>query len=116
MPQICADYCEIRDDVLDETDRQNCLVGRDTWSKAIHATIVESKGNTDEHNAKSLKDFISSTGFRRLELKTDGEPALVAVANKVKEISKAKEIILKHPPRYDPKFNGVAERAAREFK
>ena len=41
---------------------------------------------------------------------------MVAVANKVTECLEAKEIILKHPHRYDPKSNGVAERAVREFK
>ena len=40
LPQLCADYCEIGDDVLDETDKQNCVVARDKWSKAVHATIV----------------------------------------------------------------------------
>ena len=116
LPQICADYCEIGEDANDKTDKQYCLVARDRWSKAIYATVVEAKGNSDVHCAKGLKAFIESIGYSRLELKTDGEPALVDVARKTKEISEAKEIILKNSPAYDPKANGVAERAVREFK
>ena len=38
--------------------------------------------------AKQLSNFIMSTGYHELELKTDGEPALVAVAKKTKETTK----------------------------
>ena len=78
----------------------------------MHATIVEVKGDGDEESARGLENFIASTGYKRLELKTDGEPALLEVARKTKEISKA-EIVLKRPPTYDPQANGLAERAVR---
>ena len=50
-----------------------------------------------------------------MELKTDGEPALVDVEKKVKELSEMK-ILLTNPPAHDPRSNGVAERTVREFK
>ena len=61
-----------------------------------------------------MKKFITSTGYKRLELKTDGEPALVEVARQTKRLSEA-EVMLKHPLAYDLEANGLAERAVREL-
>ena len=41
----------------------------------------------DAEGAKGLKNFITTFVHKRLELMTDGEPALVDVAKKVKELS-----------------------------
>ena len=53
-PPICADYCQIGDDIEDKTDKQECLVARDKWTKMMHATVAEVKGNEDENVAKQL--------------------------------------------------------------
>ena len=88
------------------------MVARDKWSKMVHASIADVNGHQDENTAKQLSKFIMSTGYHELELKTDGEPALVAVARRTKEITKV-NIILKNPAAYDPQSNGMAERAVR---
>ena len=67
----------------------------------MYATVVEVKGNGDEQSAKGLKKFITSTGYNRLDFKTDGEPAMVEVARQTKRLSEAR-VLLKHPPAYDP--------------
>ena len=102
LRQVCADYCTIGRDEKDTTDKQTCIVARDKWSRAMFGMIVEAKGDCDDECAKGLRQFITSTGYERLEFKTDGEPTLVEVARKVKEISDA-EIIPKNSAKYDPK-------------
>lgn len=77
------------------------IEGRDKWSQAVHANIVEIKGNTDAETAQGIKNFMTTLGYKRVELKTDGEPALVDVAKKVKQIFEV-EVILKNPPAHDP--------------
>ena len=84
-PQICADYCEISDDEKDKNDKQFCFVARDKWSKAMHADLVDVKGDGNVQVAKGLKKFITSTGYKKLELKTDGEPALLEVGQEGQE-------------------------------
>ena len=64
------------------------MVARHKWSQVMHASIVSEKGNSGEESVSGLKNFITSTGYKRLELKTDGEPALMDVAKKTNEISK----------------------------
>ena len=39
-PQVCADYCHIGDDIEDKSDKQECLVARDKWTKMMHACIA----------------------------------------------------------------------------
>ena len=116
LPQICADYCEIGEDEKDQTDKYCCIVARDRWTQAMHADLLSCKGTGDEQAAIGMNEFMISTGYKRLELRTDGEPALVDVAKAVKIISEGLEIVFKNPPAHDPKANGVAERAVREFK
>ena len=55
--EICVDYCKLGDDLEDKTDKQEVLVARDKWSKIMHASVAECKGNEDEHIAKQLCNF-----------------------------------------------------------
>ena len=48
-------------------------------------------------------------------MKTDGEPALVAVQEAVAK-ARTHEALCHNPPGYDPQANGVAERAVSEVK
>ena len=71
----------------------------------------ERQGNTEEESANGLRNRIMSTGYHRLELKMDVQPAPMDVAKKTKEAEV--DIIPNNPPAYDSQSNGLAERAAR---
>ena len=78
-------------------DKQFCFVAQDKLIKTMHADLADVKGDGDAQVAKGLKKFITSTGHKKSELKTDGEPALLEVARKAKKLSEA-EVILRNPP------------------
>ena len=54
------------------------------------SVLADVKG--DPQIAKGFKRFITSTGYKRLELKTDGEPALVEFVTKIKKMSEVEVI------------------------
>ena len=59
--------------------------------------------------------WIDALGYRKVVLKTDGEPALVAVQEAV-AMARTHETMCKNPRGNDPQANGVAERAVGEVK
>ena len=58
---------------------------------------------------------MDALGYRKVVLKTDGEPALVAVQEAVAK-ARTHETLCQNPPGYDPQANGVAERAVSKVK
>ena len=62
-----------------------------------------------------MKDFISSTGYSRLELKTDGEPALLAVQDAVSRYT-AHDALFENPLSHNPQASEEAERVVAEVK
>ena len=58
---------------------------------------------------------MNALGYRKVVLKTDGEPALVTVHEAVAK-ARTHETICQNPPGYDPQANGVTERAVAELK
>ena len=72
-PRICLDYAYLGQN--DETATP-ILVVKDTKSKTWWATAVQNKG-ANEFAVNFLVAAIQETGYRRLELKSDNEPALV---------------------------------------
>ena len=59
---------------------------------------------------------INETGYRRIILKSDGEPAILALKQDVKLKAKDIEIILKEAPTGDHSANGSVEVAVRDTK
>ena len=61
---------------------------------------------------KILND-LEGLGHGEVLLKCDGEPAIVKLLKKVKS-KRVQNIIIEHPPAYDPQSNGPAEKAVQE--
>ena len=134
LPCIAMDYAETGDlrekseddakskeeDLLENKDeadvyKRKLLVGRDKWSSHTFVHLVKCKGTEDPHVVKKVRDSIEELGYRKILLKTDGEPALVQVQEAVIK-SRMQEAIPENPPAHDPQSNGVAEAAVREVK
>ena len=58
---------------------------------------------------------ISDTVNTKIVLKTDGEPALVQVQDRIISV-RTQPTIPENPPAYDPQANGGAERGVQEVK
>ena len=111
IPTIVMDYKSFGQEPSD--DKVTSLVVRDkrtTWT-AMHVCTV--KGIEDKLIVNKVFEDIECLGYAEVILKTDGEPALVQVANEVKK-RRAHSTVLQHPPAYDPAANGVAERGVQE--
>ena len=115
LPSISVDYCEIGENPGDTEDKQVCLLARDKWTTSTWARLVTCKGRGDPTVVKELLKFVEELGYDEIELKGDGEPALVDVMKNLKEIRKH-TTKLRNPPAHDPQSNGLAERGVQEFK
>ena len=58
---------------------------------------------------------ISDSGNTKIVVKTDGEPSLVQVQDRVIS-ARTQPTISENPPAYDPQANGGAERAVQDVK
>ena len=89
-------------------DKIKAIVMRDQGTGMIAGHICESKGVGDRWIVSQLIDDIATWGHTEIVLKTDGEPAIVALQRKIAE-ERPHQTIPKYPPAYNPQSNGVAE-------
>ena len=87
-------------------------MGRDRWTKAVCSFLVQCKGAGDCTMVDKVARWIDALGYRKVVLKTDGEPALVAVQEAIAR-ARAHETMCQNLPGYDRQANGVAERACK---
>ena len=51
---------------------------KDVWSSKVAAEIVPRKGN-NEYAAEVVAEFVKRTGYKRIILKSDQEPSIMAL-------------------------------------
>jgi hypothetical protein len=82
VPEVAFDYAYARRD--DEEEMATLLVMRDRDSKAVRAWVLEHKGADLEETVDRAVTGIRELGYRgRVLIRTDGEPALLALRNAI---------------------------------
>ena len=86
------------------------LVVRDRRSKATWSHLVPCKGTSHPWPTKVLVQDLDRTGYRKVILKCDQEPSIIALAMDAKS-QWSGECIIEHSPKGESKSNGEVERA-----
>jgi len=86
------------------------LVVRDRWSKSIYAHVLPSKGLEHAYGEKCILTDLQKLGYKRVVMKSDQEPAMIALIRRVQEKAHC-EIVPEHSPVGESRSNGEVERA-----
>lgn len=108
LPAVSMDYELMEEQLI-------VLVAKDENTGAILAYDCEAKGPSEVWVMKQLARDLEDWGRREIHLKTDGEPAMVAVQSEVAAISAPARMIPCNPSAYNPQSNGAAEKACQDF-
>ena len=104
------------------TEGAKILVARELVSKATFAHVVQHKGLGDDgFAAECLVKDVEWLGFTRIMLRSDNEPAIVALLKAALKtirvnIEHVEQIGEEHPPERDPQANGAIENAVGSVK
>lgn len=107
IPIVSLDYDEL------EKGKAMTIVGKDETSGMPIQHKVQCKGPSDEWIVKKIIKDLEDLGRRDIILKTDGEPAIVALQSKVIE-GRVGRTIPRNPPAYNPESNGPCEKAVQD--
>ncbi len=116
LPIVSMDYNSI-DGQAKCTNEAECkvktLVLKDEKTGSVFQHVTTVKGPGDDWLMRRICKDVEELGHADIILKSDGEPAIVAVQVDVQSKRKGKTL-LRNPPAYDPKANGSAEKAVRD--
>ena len=114
VPEVLFDYCFVRKD--DEEETITILLMKDRQSRAIRAWVVPHKGVDLDGTVERAVQGINELGHRgRVTIKTDGEPALIALRDAL--IAKLPEGAAPiGPPAGESQSNGAIENGVKVFK
>ena len=89
------------------------LITKDGKSGVVFGDVCEHKGEADDWILKRVEKNIASLGRSNITLKTDGEPALIRVQEKIIG-QRSGQTMPATPPAYNPESNGVIEKGAQD--
>ena len=112
VPTIVFDYGFMGG--KDDAETASILVARDVDTKMLFAHVVPRKGLVSDHGVEQLLKDIERLGYQKLCVKSDGEPALLAIQHEIVKRRQA-ETLLENCPAGDSQANGIAERAVQSI-
>ena len=107
---ISLDYQDLNEE---SKIAQKIIVGKDETTGMLLAHFIKCKGTGDEWLMRQLVRDIEEFGRSDVILKTDGEPAIVALQSRIQSMRKA-STVPRHPPAYNPQSNGPCEKAVQD--
>ena len=117
LPKISLDYQELlsvpKKNPKPEDNVVKIIVAKDEDSGAVLAYRVTTKGPGDTWMIKRLVKDIEEMGRQDIILKTDGEPAMIALQSAV-QAARSGRTVLENPPQYNPQSNGACEKAVQD--
>ena len=121
-PELQERYPEFyaKIDVDDDDEVLKILVLYDSFSKAVFAHAIRRKG-AEPYVVQCVVDNISWIGHVRLTLKSDNEPAILALVTEALrglrvQMDELQSISAEGSVPYDPQTNGAAEAAVKNVK
>ncbi len=115
VPVVSMDYNTVEGEKATggHAKKVKTVVVKDEVTGCVFQHRIDCKGTGDEWLMKRLcKDF-EELGRRDIVLKTDGEPAMVAVQSRIQGMRPGRTI-LRNPPAYNPQSNGPCEKAVQD--
>ena len=115
IPIISIDYAFMGTGQEDDEGNQNpILVMKDDTTRTMSAHMMPRKG-PDEHAVKRMQQDIKNLGYRRIIIKSDQEPAILALKEEVRR-SMSEDVMFEESPVGESQSNGRIERAVRTAK
>ena len=115
VPMISVDYMFMADRQVKEEERgMPILVLKDRRSKLTWARVVPAKG-VNAYAIKQTAKMITLLGYTKIIFKSDGEPAIKALKEAIKN-ELAIEVIMEESPVGDHAANGDVESAVRQVQ
>jgi hypothetical protein len=121
VPVVGLDYgyLEKREDCPEGESPSPILVVKDSLTKAIFGEVLPCKGIGHPYCARTLVRIVANLGHPQVVLKSDDEPAIVALKRQAALELRAAHgitVIVEESPAGDSQSNGLAENAVRELK